>query len=89
MGINPRLSDLKGPRTSKLDWRYFEHNIVDRSELQVGKNLQKVTGTKMAEKLNNFDKFDRKKSNSCICLTKDSCSCPWLNPVLIITGEVS
>ena len=25
-------SDLKGPGTSKLDWRYFEHNKVDRNE---------------------------------------------------------
>ena len=25
MGINPRLIDLKGPGTSKLDWRYLEH----------------------------------------------------------------
>ena len=37
---NPQLSDLKGPGTSKLDWRYFEHN--------------KGTGTKMTEKLNNL-----------------------------------
>ena len=26
-------SDLKGPGTSKLDWRYFEHNKIDRNEL--------------------------------------------------------
>ena len=54
MKDNPQLSDLKGPGTSKLDWRYFEHNKVDRNELQVRKNLHKVTGTKMAEKLNNL-----------------------------------
>ena len=46
-----------------MDWRYFEHNKVDRNELQVRKNLQKVTGTKMAEKFNNFEKFDRKKKS--------------------------
>ena len=47
VGINPRLSDLKGLGTSKLDWRYFEHNKVDRNELQVRKNLHKGTGTKI------------------------------------------
>ena len=61
MGINPRLSDLKGPGTSKLDWRYLEHNKIDRNELQIRTNSQKGTGTKNAEKLNNFEKFERKK----------------------------
>jgi hypothetical protein len=61
VGINPRLSDLKGPGTSKLDWRYLEHKI-DRNELQIRTNSQKGTGTKIAEKLNNFEKFERKKS---------------------------
>ena len=51
---NPRLSELKGQGTSKLEWRYFEHNKVDRNELQVCKNLHKDTGTKMTEKLNNL-----------------------------------
>ena len=32
VGINPRLSDLKGPGTSKLDWRYLEHNKVDGND---------------------------------------------------------
>ena len=62
MGINPRLSDLKGPGTSKLDWRYLDHDKIDRNELQIRTNSQKGTGTKMAEKLNNFEKFDRKKN---------------------------
>ena len=48
MGINPRLSDPREPRTSKLDWRYLEHNKIDRNE---------GTGTKNAEKLNNFENF--------------------------------
>ena len=61
VGINPRLSDLKGPGTSKLDWRYLEHNKIDRNELQIRTNSQKGTGTKIAEKLNNFEKFERKK----------------------------
>ena len=61
VGINPRLSDLKGPGTSKLDWRYLEHNKIDRNKLQIRTNSQKGTGTKMAEKLNNFEKFERKK----------------------------
>ena len=71
MGINPTLSDLQGPVTSKLDWRYLEHNKIDRNELQTLKNSQKGTGTKIAEKLNNFEKFDRKKNqNSPMCLTQ-------------------
>ena len=71
MGINPRLSDLKGPGTSKLDWRYLEHNKIDRNELQIRTNSQKGTGTKIAEKLNNFEKFKRKKSQiSALFLTQ-------------------
>ena len=61
MGINPRLIDPQGPGTSKLDWRYLEHNGIDRNELQIRANSQKGTGTKMAEKLNNFERFERKK----------------------------
>jgi hypothetical protein len=61
VGINPRLSDLKEPGTSKLDWRYLEHNKIDRNELQIRTNSQKGTGTKIAEKFNNFEKFERKK----------------------------
>ena len=61
MGINPRLSALKGPGTSKLDWRYLKHNKIDRNELQIRTNSQKGTGTKIAENLNNFEKFVRKK----------------------------
>ena len=60
-GINPRLSDLNGPGTSNLDWRYLERNKIDRSELQIRTNSQKGTGTKIAEKLNNFEKFEGKK----------------------------
>ena len=60
MKDTPQLSDFKGPGTSKLDWRYFEHNKVDRNELEACKNLQKVTGAKMAKRLNNFEKFDKK-----------------------------
>ena len=55
VGINPILSDLNTPRTSKLAWRYFEANKIDKNELQICKNSQKGTGTKMAEKLNNFE----------------------------------
>ena len=47
-------SDLKGPETSKLDWKCFEHNKVDRNELQIRKNLHKGTGTKMTEKMGHF-----------------------------------
>ena len=42
-------SDPKGPGTSKLDWRYFEHYKVDRNELQVRIYLHKGTGTKMIQ----------------------------------------
>ena len=63
MGINPPLSDLQGPGTSKLDWRYLEHNNIDKNELQIRTNSQKGTGTKMAKKLNNFEKFEKKKKN--------------------------
>ena len=55
---NPQLSEPQGPGTSKLDWRYFEHNKIDRNELQVRKSLHKGTGTKMAEKLNNLTEKD-------------------------------
>ena len=54
VGINPRLSDLKGPGTSKLDWRYLEHNKIERNEPQIRTNSKKGTGTKIAEKLNNL-----------------------------------
>ena len=60
VGINPRLSDLKVLGTSKLDWRYLEHSKIDRNELQIRTNSQKGTVTKMAEKLNNFEKFEKK-----------------------------
>ena len=50
----PQLSDLKGPETSKLDWRYFEYNKIDRNELQVRIYLHKGTGTKMTDKLTNL-----------------------------------
>jgi hypothetical protein len=47
-----------------LDWRYFEHHKIDGNELQIRKKSQKGTGTKMAEKLKNFEKFDRKKNQN-------------------------
>ena len=62
VGINPRLSDLKGPGTSKLDWRYLDHDKIDRNKLQIRTIWQKGTGTKMAEKLDTFEKFEGKKS---------------------------
>ena len=33
--------------------------LIERNELQICKNSQKGTGTKMAEKLKNFEKFER------------------------------
>ena len=50
METNPVLSDLNKPQTSKLGWRYFEGNKIDRNELQIRKISQKATGTKMDEK---------------------------------------
>jgi hypothetical protein len=61
VGINPRLSDLKGPGTSKLDWRYLEHNKIDKNELQIRTNSQKGTGTKIAEKLTFLKNLKGKK----------------------------
>ena len=49
VGINPTLSDPFTSQTSKLGWRYFEANEVDRKK----NSRQKGTGTKMAE---NFEK---------------------------------
>jgi hypothetical protein len=40
VGINPILSDFKGPGTSKLDCRYLEHNKIDSNELQIRTNSQ-------------------------------------------------
>ena len=74
------ISEPQGPGTSKLDWRYFEYNKNDRNELQVLKNLLKVTGTKMAKKLNNFEKLDRKKNRIQACAEPSD---------LLITGQVS
>ena len=49
----------------------MEHNKIDRNELQIRTNSQKGTGTKIAEKLNNFEKFERKKSQiSALFLTQ-------------------
>jgi hypothetical protein len=62
VGINPILSDLNIHRTSELGWRYFEAIEIDRNELQICKNSLKGTRTKMTEKLNNFEKFERKSS---------------------------
>jgi hypothetical protein len=59
---NPQLSDLKGTGNSKLNWRYFELNKVDRNELQICKNLHKGTG--MTEKLNNLTE---KMVHFCFC----------------------
>jgi hypothetical protein len=71
LGINPRLIEPRGPGTSKLDRRYLGHNKIDRNELQIHTNSQEGTRTKMAEKLNNFEKFERKKSQiSALFLTQ-------------------
>ena len=43
------------------NWTGSTFNTIKMNDLQVHKNLQKVTETKMAEKLNNLEKFDRKK----------------------------
>jgi hypothetical protein len=38
VGINLRLSDPLTPRTSKLGWRYFQANKIDRNKLQICTN---------------------------------------------------
>jgi hypothetical protein len=54
-----------------LDWRYLKHNKIDRNELQIRTNLQKDTRTKIDEKLNNFEKFERKRNQiSALFLTQ-------------------
>ena len=62
VGINPTLSDPFTRQTSKFGWRYFEANTIDMNKLQIRTNWQKSTGTKMAEKFNNFEKFEWKKN---------------------------
>ena len=54
MKDTPQLSEPHGPGTSKLDWRYFELNKVDRNELQVRIYWHKGTVTKMTDKLSNL-----------------------------------
>ena len=71
--------NLNTPQTSKLGWRYFEAYKIDRNELQIRKNSQEGTGTKMAEKLNNFEKVERKK------LKFQPCSQPR---DLLMTGQM-
>jgi hypothetical protein len=70
VGINPVLSDLNTSQTSKLGWRYFEANKIDRNELQIHRNSQKGTGTKMPEKLNNFERFDKENQISALFSTQ-------------------
>ena len=40
---NPQLSESQGPGTSKLYWRYFEHNKVDRNESKIQQTKIVVT----------------------------------------------
>ena len=42
-GDQQGVSEPQGPESSKLDWRYFEHNKDDRNEFQVRKSLHKGT----------------------------------------------
>ena len=44
-----------------MGWRYFVAYKIDWNKLQIRKSSQKGTGTKIAEKLNNFENFGRKK----------------------------
>ena len=45
VGINPVLSDLTTPRTSKLGKRYFEAHKIDKNELQIRKNFSPILNT--------------------------------------------
>ena len=60
VGIDPVLSDLNTPRTSKLD---FIHNKIYRYELQIPKNSEKRQRIKNGRKLNNFENFERKEKS--------------------------
>ena len=71
MTDSPKLSDLKGPGTSKLDWRYFEHNKIDRNEPQVRIYWHKGTGTKMSDKLNILT--EKNESFLFLCLYANRC----------------
>ena len=71
MKDTPQLSDLKGPGTSKLDWRYFDHHKSDMNELQVRISLHKGTGTKMTDKLNNLT--EKNESFLFLCLSAKRC----------------
>ena len=67
-----------------MDWRYLEHNKIDRNELQIRTNSQKGTGTKIAEKLNNFEKFEREKKNQISALfSTQTPSDNWPNLVVL------
>ena len=77
VGINPILRNLKKPGTSELD---LERNTIDMIELKICTNSQKGTGTKMTEKLNNFEKFARKKNQikfQCCSLITGQMPRPW------------
>ena len=54
----------------KPPWRYLEHNEIDRNELLIRTNSQKGTGPKIPEKLNNFEKFEKKNQTSALFLTQ-------------------
>ena len=55
----------------------FEAHQNDRNELQICKNLQKGTGTKMAEKLNNLEKFEREKNQISALFSSQRPSDDW------------
>ena len=56
--------DLNISQTSKLGWRYFEANKIDKNKLQIRTHWQEDTRTKMAEILNNFEKIERKRKKN-------------------------
>ena len=61
VGINPRLSDLKGPGTSKLDWRYLEKLIGMNSRFAL--IHKKAQEQKLLENWTILKKLKEKKSN--------------------------
>ena len=72
VGIEPILSDPFTHQNSKFGVRYFEANRINRNILQIRTNCQKGTGTKMAEKLSKFEKFERKKEDFSPVLNPDT-----------------
>ena len=59
--VGGKMREPNATGTSKLDWRSFELMQIDRNKVQIRTNSQKGTGTKMPEKMRNFENLKEKK----------------------------